>query len=151
MAGGLKNEDTKYFNEIKDVASNDNSILLLPNVPFTRLLDLYKRAMFYWHFSGYGIDEEKNPELVEHLGITPLEAMASGCITFCYKAGGVRELVKDRVNGYLFHTIEELVTKMKYVHTNQLLQQTIKNKAKNSVRQSFSYEVFKKKVKEIIL
>src|SRR5436190_831775 len=98
------------------------------------------------HFTGYGVDEHKNPEQVEHLGITPLEAMAAQCITFCYKAGGPNEIIDSGVNGFLFSSINDLVEKMKYIPDTQ----SIINNARKLIEKKFSYEVFKNNVKQLI-
>lgn len=41
------------------------------------------------------------PEWEEGFGITVVEAMASGCICLCFKAGGIGEIIDNEVNGYL--------------------------------------------------
>src|SRR5690606_2667462 len=83
------------------------------NISYSEILAWYKRAEYYWHFAGYDIDQEEHPERTEHLGITPLEAMASGCLTFAYRAGGPSEIIQDNETGFLFRTQEELFEKMK--------------------------------------
>ncbi|MBI4004991.1 glycosyltransferase family 4 protein, partial [Candidatus Roizmanbacteria bacterium] len=93
LAGGLKEEDRPYFEELQNMIGYDSSIVLKPNIPFAELFDLYKQSLFYWHFAGYGVEEQKHPEAVEHLGITPLEAMACGCVVFCFNAGGPKEII----------------------------------------------------------
>lgn len=150
LAGGLKEKDTAYFHELTSLVGDDSSIILLPNVPYDELFSLYKKSLFYWHFAGYGIDEYQHPELVEHFGIAPLEAMASGCITFCYRAGGPKEMVKDGVTGFLFSTDDELIIKMNTVMHNASLQEKIQHQAKKYVGAHFSYPVFKQKVREAL-
>lgn len=150
LVGGLKKEDEYYFQEIQSLAKNDPFIAIKPNVSFIDLYRLYQRATFYWHFTGYGIDEKKYPHLVEHLGITPLEAMATGGVVFCYRAGGPKEIINDGINGFLFSSKEELINKMKKVINDQLLKLKIVNKAQNYVRENFSYPVFRKQVRKIL-
>jgi len=146
LAGGFKKEDKQYFNKLKSLAKNDSSILFKPNISLYELYKLYELSNYYWHFTGYGVDEEKNPELVEHFGITPLEAMASGCLTFCYSAGGPKELIKDNENGFLFSNADELINKMIKVDSNERLKKEVRNFAIGFVKKQFSYEVFKNKV-----
>ncbi len=150
LAGGLKKEDKEYFERLKKIIGGDSSIQLQANLSFNELFELYKKSQLYWHFAGYGIDENKHPELVEHFGITPLEAMASGCVTFVYNAGGPKELIKDGYNGFLFNSEEELLKKTLKTITDQQLQTTIQKNAKNYVKKGFSYEAFKKNVIEIL-
>jgi len=150
LAGALKDEDRGYFRKLKKTAQNNPSIFFKINLKFDELLSLYQKATFFWHFTGYGIDEEKNPEKVEHLGIAPLEAMASGCLTFCYQAGGPKELIKDKINGFLFCNEKQLIQKMKEIINNKTRQEEIKKKAKKFIENNFSYQVFKKNVVKLI-
>ncbi len=146
LAGGFKKEDQKYFDDLKRLSANDSSIIFKPNISLYELYELYELAAYFWHFTGLGSDENKNPELVEHLGITPLEAMASGCLTFCYSAGGPKELIKNGKNGFLFSDVDELIGKMIKVDSDEPLKKEVRNFAISFVKKQFSYEVFKEKV-----
>ena len=151
LAGGLKEEDKGYFNYLQKIAANNQSIIFKPNISQKELYRLYQKATFFWHFTGYGVDEEKYPQNVEHLGITPLEAMAAGCLTFCYNAGGPRTLIKDGLNGFLFNSEKELIRKMENIIFDKRMQKNIKKNAYDFVFKNFSYEVFKEKVKKLII
>jgi glycosyltransferase involved in cell wall biosynthesis len=150
LAGGVKDEDRTYFDELQQRVDGDESISLLPNIPFHRLFDLYKSSRFYWHFTGYGVDPEKHPEQVEHLGITPLEAMACGCLTMAYDAGGPRELIEHEKNGCLFKTEDELFSSMQTFHDNETKQYQMKLQAKRFIKQTFSRKQFEKRVTEVL-
>ncbi len=151
IAGGLKDEDKSYFTELQELTANNKDIILKTNLSFNELAELYRKSLLYIHMTGFGVDENKYPELVEHLGITPLEAMASECLTFCYNAGGPKELIKDSENGFLFGSEEELMNKMKRVLENNELQDNIRRKAKEFIKNNFSYEIFRKRVTEVIV
>jgi len=146
LAGGLKQEDKSYVQELQQLAGNDSSIIFKTNVSHDELLNLYKTSQFYWHFAGYGIDEEDHPELVEHLGVSPLEAMMHGCVTFCYGAGGPKEIIRHGQNGFLFKNTTELLEMMNSIVTKQDLREKVINQARNFVRANLSYETFKKNV-----
>lgn len=150
LAGGLKQEDRDYLDTLKELIGNDTSISLKINIPHKELAELYKKSLIYWHFTGYEVDEQVNPELVEHLGITPLEAMATGCITFCYKAGGPKEIIKDGMNGFLFNSLDELESKTLEIIKDGDLKKKVQNSAKEFVKNNFSYSVFKERVNEVI-
>ncbi|KKP65479.1 MAG: Glycosyl transferase family 2 [Candidatus Roizmanbacteria bacterium GW2011_GWC2_35_12] len=150
LAGGLMKEDQKYFNQLKSLAKNDSSIIFKPNVELYELYELYGLSTYYWHFTGYGIDEEKNPELVEHFGIAPLEAMISGCLTFCYSAGGPKELIIDDKNGFLFSDVNELIDKIIRIDSNKSLKEKVIENGKQFVKKNFSYQMFRSKVMELI-
>ncbi|OIP84483.1 hypothetical protein AUK04_02335 [Candidatus Roizmanbacteria bacterium CG2_30_33_16] len=146
LAGGLREEDKTYFESLKKLILDHSDIILAPNLSFTKLLDLYKKAKYFWHFAGYGVDENATPELVEHLGITPLEAMSSGCLTYCYNAGGSKEIIQDYKNGFLFDNADNLLRKM--VAYNQA--KDIVQYAHSYVKDNFGFKIFEKRVKEII-
>lgn len=151
LAGGLKQEDMPYLESLKKLASDDRSIVFKPNVSFYELHELYKKSEFYWHFAGYGVDENAHPEEVEHLGITPLEAMAMGCMTFCVSAGGPKELIQNGKTGFLFKTESELATKMNNIVGKKQSQTKVRRLAKDFILEKFTFPKFRERVKEIIL
>lgn len=147
LAGNVKDEsDKEYFKELQTLAGNSKNIIFKPNIPFNELLELYRTSAYYWHFAGYGVDEEKNPERVEHFGIAPLEAMASGSIPFCYKAGGPAEVIKNDETGYLFTSNEELFSELKKIEKDTKKKVQLRVVGQTYVKNNFSYESFKKKV-----
>lgn len=150
LAGGLKDEDKSYFHKLQKLADNDSSIIFKTNISHNKIFELYLKSQFYWHLAGYEVNEEESPELTEHLGISPVEAMACQCITLCYKAGGPKEIVKDEENGFLFKNQDELLNKMNMAYNNLQLQNKIKNNAKEYVNENFSYKVFKENVIDIL-
>lgn len=151
IAGGAKPEDEKYFEKLKRHAGRDTSIHFVKNPSFEELLKLYKKSLFFWHMTGIGVDEELQPHLVEHLGMTPLEAMAAGCITFCYKAGGPKEIIKNGHNGFLFESFSDLTKTMRDLLSSDTLQSEIQAQASDFVKKNFNYPVFRENVKRIIL
>ncbi len=151
LAGGFKHEDKEYMAELQTLIANDSSIIVKTNVGYDELVKLYKKASIYWHFAGYGIDDTAQPELVEHLGISPLEAMAAGCITMCYRAGGPKELIQDGENGFLFKSIEELESKMSTVLKDESIHHTIQTAAQFYTKNHFNYSIFKARVSELFL
>lgn len=150
LVGGLKKEDEVYFKNLAGLVKDRTDIVLKPNIAFKELSCLYKKTEFFWHFTGYGIDETKEPEKTEHLGITPLEAMASGCIVFCYRAGGPKELIEDGKTGFLFENQSELFKKMFSVINNKHAQEKIQKTARAFISENFSYDVFEKNVKKVL-
>ncbi len=151
LAGSLKPEDKQFFDELQKIANNNPNITFKTNIPFEELLQLYKKSKYYWHMAGIGVDAEKEPEKVEHLGITPLEAMASGAIVFGYKVGGLKEIIKHNETGYLFTSKNELLQFIMEIDGNKEKQLDITTHAYEYVKTNFSYNTFKNKVEEIIL
>ncbi len=149
LAGGLRQEDQAYMDELEQLSSINKNILFRPNIAFDELKKLYSQAHVYWHAAGYGIDENTQPDLVEHVGISPLEAMASGCITFCYKAGGPARYVSHGSNGFLYSSMDELVELTADVLHDGKKQLDVMKNGQIFVGSHFSYPVFKNKVEQL--
>ena len=150
LAGGLKDEDHKYFNTLKEKIGQAKNIVLKPNVSYDELLGLYLKAKYYWHFAGFGINDITHPELVEHFGITPIEAMAMRAIPFCFNAGGPKELIADGVNGFLFNSETELIEKMGVIMGDDKKQTEIAQNAHNFAQKNFSYDIYKQNLKKLL-
>ena len=149
LAGGLKKEDEKYFKQLKSSAK-DTSIIFKPNVSLYELYKLYELSTYFWHFTGLGVYENRHPEQVEHFGIAPLEAIASGCLTFCHNSGGPKEIINDNQTGFLFDTEKDLIDKMKAVEKNSQIKEKITVQGRNMVQKNYHYEVFKKRVLKLL-
>ncbi|MFH0773093.1 MAG: glycosyltransferase family 4 protein [bacterium] len=148
LAGGVKNEDMQYVEELRNEFP-ESCVRFKTNISFNELRELYKDASVYWHFSGYGVDALAHPEQVEHLGMTPLEAMASRTVPFCFNAGGPRELIEGGKNGFLFNTEEELLQQMSYFLNTPTLQHHMQEAAYRFALKSFHYDRFAIHVKKI--
>lgn len=148
MAGGLRPEDNEYYETVKKAAKGNKSIQLRPNVSYDELISLYEHATFYWHFAGLGVKEHEHPEQVEHLGITPLEAMAAGAVVFCFRAGGPREIIEQGKNGFLFTSEDDLITLMRSLRADEI--KDISQYARSYAKAHFSYPVFKTKLNAIL-
>ncbi len=151
LAGRLKEEDRNYFVFLTKIINNDPSIILKTDLNYQEILNLYQKAKYYWHFTGFGTDDEKHPEKVEHFGIAPLEAMATGCCLVAYQGGRLKELIIDKKNGLLFKNEEELMKKINEVETNFNLYQEIIKNGKEFVKKNYSYQIFKDKVFQLLM
>ena len=130
--------------------TNGYPIELRTNISYQELNDLYGKSSIYWHAAGYDIDENKNPELVEHFGITTVEAMSSGTIPIVINKGGQKEIVSEGEDGYLFETIEELVEKTQsLIALKQDKWNTIKEKAILHAKE-FSVDKFCERVESFL-
>jgi glycosyltransferase involved in cell wall biosynthesis len=109
MVGNLAagEEHKQYLDAVRQSAQG-YPIFIHQDIPFQQLSDLYAESAIYWHASGYGEDENREPVKFEHFGITTVEAMASGCVPVVIGRGGQREIVNHGKNGYLWDTLEEL-------------------------------------------
>ena len=83
-------------------------IEIIENPDFEALKKLYGRAKIFWSASGFGVNEEKEPEKVEHFGIVVVEAMAAGCVPVVNNKGGYSEIIENGINGILWDSRNEL-------------------------------------------
>lgn len=144
IAGGVEaGAESSIDEHVKD--SVGYPIKFVENPSFKELKKFYSISRIFWSASGYGIDELKEPEKVEHFGITVVEAMAGGAVPLVYSGGGHKEIVDDSVNGYLWKTPASLLYKTKNIIENpKLLRQISKEAVLKSHK--FSYERFKREI-----
>lgn len=148
LAGGLKDEDKTYYEELQTLARINDNIIFKPNISFTDLKQSYKSAMIYWHAAGYDVDENLHPEQVEHFGISPLEAMASKCLTFCHDSGGPKRYINQGSNGYLYSSMNDLVAKTGQGYADLQRSDRVVENGKLFVGTHYSYPIFKNKVEQ---
>ena len=145
MVGGA---DVGVTDQIKNLEklSENYPIEIIKSPDFKFLKDLYGRAKIFWSASGYGEDEEKNPEKAEHFGITVVEAMAAGAVPILYNAGGYKEIVADSLDGFLWESPAELIKKTLNVIKNR--NEFVKNTLASSKK--FSYAEFKNEITKLL-
>jgi glycosyltransferase involved in cell wall biosynthesis len=105
LAGGA--DDRAYVERVRR-AADGLPVELRLDAPREELIDLYSRASLFWHAAGYGRDERRHPQRLEHFGIATAEAMAHGAVPLVFPAGGSAELVEDGVTGRWWRTPAEL-------------------------------------------
>ncbi len=94
----------KYLADVISEAAN-YPIFIHPDMPYPEMLKLYNESAIYWHASGYGEDENREPVKFEHFGITTVEGMAAGCVPVVIGKGWQPEIVRHGQNGYLWNSI----------------------------------------------
>lgn len=123
-------------------------IKFLVNPDFDKLKSLYAKSKFFWHAAGFEIDEEIDPEKVEHFGMTTVEAMSAGCVPVVIAKGGQKEIItKD--TGVLCNTPEEMAKETSVLINSPkklaTLSANLEERSKN-----FSTDQFSKKIKTLI-
>jgi glycosyltransferase involved in cell wall biosynthesis len=96
-----------YFERVQELARG-LPVRLHPDASYAQVQDLYRQASIYWHAAGYGVDAERNPEALEHFGMTTAEAMAHGAVPVAIGRGGQPEVVRSGHDGYLWQNPGEL-------------------------------------------
>lgn len=148
LAGGVRGEGGENFLESLKKKAKGLSIEFIANPSFSELKKLYSEAKFFWHAAGYGLDEEKEPEKVEHFGITTVEAMAAGCVPIVVNKGGQKEIVVSNT-GYLCDSIEEIVSNTISLINSPEKLELFSNNAINRAK-DFSQDRFVNEVKSLL-
>ena len=144
LAGGIEVGEDGSLGKLEKL-SLGYPIEIVKSPSFKEIKKLYGQARVFWSAAGYGVNEKKEPEKVEHFGITTIEAMAAKAVPFVFNAGGAKEIVKDSENGYLWKTTAELLKKTKGLITTRGLVKNLSEEAHKSA-QSYSYERFKREI-----
>lgn len=107
LVGGCDAKGERYLAEVRAAAAG-YPVVIHANAPGAELAELYGRASIYWHASGLGVDPEKEPDVLEHFGISTVEAMSAGAVPVVLGVGGLVETVRHGVDGYHFRTPDGL-------------------------------------------
>jgi len=148
LAGATDIGGESAFNQLKQQAKS-YPIELLKNPDFQMITKLYRRAKIFWSASGYGIDEEKEPEKVEHFGITIVEAMAAGCVPVVVGKGGAKEIIEKGKTGFLWENQKELTRMTQDLIVNPTILNTL-SRAVIKSSQAFSKKKFCQNFDELI-
>lgn len=148
LAGGIELASKDYLPRLKKMTEG-YPIEIMESPDFKSLKQLYGESKIFWSAAGYGEDEVKNPEKVEHFGMTVVEAMAAGAVPIVCNAGGHKEIIKDGVNGFVWESISSLISKTKKVISIKGIYANLSKEAKKDSL-NFSYEEFEKKILSLI-
>lgn len=124
-------------------------ISILENPPFSEVRTLLGQAKIFWSAAGYGVNENKEPQRMEHFGITVVEAMAAGAVPLIFSGGGHKEIIEDEFSGFLWEKIPQLLRLTKKLIEKPKELRTISKNAKRRA-QNFSYQRFYEDFSKII-
>lgn len=141
-------EQRAYLAQVEAAAAG-YPIVLHVNAPLAELRRCYAEASLFWHATGYGEDEQRDPESFEHFGITTIEAMAAGCVPVVIAKAGQLETVVPGQSGLLWSTLDELQAQTQRLIREPVLLHAL---AAGAVERSrvFGFEVFARRVGEIL-
>jgi len=129
-----------YFEQLSGLAA-ESGAAIVANVPRSELVNLYERASIFWHASGYGQDQNVDPVMVEHFGISTVEAMAAGCVPVVINKGGQSEIVEHEVSGFVWESLDELKNYTTRLMSDDNLRRQMSAAARKRA-QMFSRETF---------
>ena len=107
LVGGCSEAGAAYLDEVRALATG-YPVEFHVNAGGPELDALYASAAVYWHASGLGEDAERNPDRLEHFGISTVEAMSAGAVPVVIGLAGQRETVRHGIDGFHFRTLDGL-------------------------------------------
>ncbi len=127
LVGGSPDEND-YLRAIRETieASGAGNIELKINIPGDELKGMYKRSRIFWHLCGLG---QTDPSLVEHFGMTIVEAMQNGLVPIVFDGGGQREIVEQGVSGFRVRSTAQLMAFTKRLIREEKLREEMGGKA----------------------
>jgi glycosyltransferase involved in cell wall biosynthesis len=149
LAGGVEVGADEYVKSLEK-STLKYPIEIIKSPKFSELKELFGKAKIFWSASGFGVNEFKNPEKVEHFGMTLVEAMSAGCVPVVSNVGGHKEIIVNGVSGFLWDNQNTLIKKTVRLLTEKGLMSKMSREAKKRSG-DFSVSIFKEKIcKEII-
>jgi len=143
--GGLRDSPRHhdFFRALTEQSATCARARVAANVGRCELRNLYERASIFWHAAGYGA-ETTDPVLMEHFGISTVEAMAAGCVPVVINRGGQREIIEHGATGFLWDTVEELKEYTAALAQDHELRRRMSDAARERAR-FFSQEEFERR------
>ncbi len=148
LAGGVSDDQREYLHKIEREA-HGLPVHIHIDASGTQLRELYSRASIFWHATGLGETAERTPHLMEHFGISTVEAMSAGAVPVVIAKGGQPEIVQEGVSGFLFADLEELVAKTHRIIEDPDMTQRVSSGARARSAE-FNIEHFGARLKGII-
>ena len=107
LAGGSPKKND-YLRKIEETIRSHSAvnIELKINISADELKALYRRSSIFWHLCGL---DQTDPSLVEHFGMTIVEAMQNGLVPIVFDGGGQREIVEQEVSGFRIQSTAALM------------------------------------------
>lgn len=148
LVGGADARSREYVMRIRR-ASLELPVEVHVNVDKVVVDQTLGDASIYWHATGYDEDELAHPDRLEHFGISVVEAMAAGAVPLVFGAGGPAEIVRHGVDGFHWHTLEQLAQLTRRLMGDTELRSSMSNAARERAR-DFAPEVFDRSVRNLV-
>ena len=117
------------------------------NAPRSLVRDTLAAASIFWHGGGFGEDPETHPDRFEHFGIAVVEAMAAGAVPIVFGAAGPAEIVRHGIDGFHWHTPDELVRSTRLLIDDPITRATMSANAQQRAAE-FSHRVFTDRLRD---
>ena len=96
--GGLIEGEKKWFNQFSQ--NLPKNYILKTDLPGAELVKTLQNSRVYAHLMEG-----------EHFGISPIEALASGCITIVHNSGGMKEFIPEEFRWEKYEDLKEKIVK----------------------------------------
>ncbi len=144
IAGNNASDTVDYWEKIRDY-TEVGDVELYPNASWNKIVELYNRAQIFWHCKGFGEDD---PYMMEHFGMTTVEAMGAGCVPVVINRGGQSEIVTEGC-GFKWDSIDDLVCHSEELAKDEDLMVRMSKAARQ--RAAFFYtDAFKERLDDIL-
>jgi len=149
LCGGTFEKNT-YLTQVKNyIKSCGCPIKVVTNISNEELKKLYAKSKIFWHACGLNENSGKNPVLIEHFGMTTVEAMQNGCVPVVIDGGGQKEIIENEINGFRFRNEREMKKQtIRLIKDGKMMSQLSLAAEKSS--EIYSKEKFQKTFRELI-
>lgn len=104
---GPSAQDREFLDQLR-TAARGKPVEISVGVTFECLREQYRRALLYWHGTGFGFSPTLEPSKHEHFGMSIVEAMSAGSVPLAFDSGGPREIIRPGLTGHLWRDLDEL-------------------------------------------
>lgn len=137
----------EYLDEVQALSQGyPVDIALSPTAE--QLAIIYGKASLFWHTTGFGVDQQKEPQRLEHFGIVVAEAMTAGCVPLVFDAAGPREIVAS--DALCWTSLEELESKTLGLIEDPERMASLAKTSRLSAVERFGIEVFDRSVDRLL-
>ncbi|GAB1371810.1 hypothetical protein MASR1M45_18720 [Candidatus Kapaibacterium sp.] len=148
IVGTLNPNAYYYYDYLQSLIVSDK-IKFFKNISYEEMCLRYGESKIYWHSMGYGVDYEATPGMLEHFGITIVEAMSHGCVPVVFAGGGPAEIVANGHCGFVWKNESELIESTSFLIKNPDSLSKLSEKS-IAASQQYSHEVFESEMSKLI-
>lgn len=87
----------------------------------------------------------------EGLPVSLMQSLSEGLPVICYNIRGNNDLIKDKYNGYFIRTYEDVLSKIKYLNSNENFFNKMRINAIKSINNNFSKKKINLKIYKILI
>jgi glycosyltransferase involved in cell wall biosynthesis len=142
-----KSFDVDYLTRLRTLAKG-YPIEFRLDLPNKKMIEVYSKSKIFIQAKGLSVNEEKYPALLEHFGMTPLEAMSYGCVPLVLNKGGYMETV-ETTTGFKFNNRQEALNYLITLINDEKLRNKMASAGIKKVKK-FSLNVMNKKFDEAL-